>query len=133
MTCHAGDTCVPQSNKLPSAERAKLADVLPEGAVEVLGTYATEVYRVNAHLPGNGFQRPIILECVIQVFQQAVYPWRTVRRSLDPEIRILADEIEQKSLSDQSRRLIAKCEFAVKRNLPRRHKPLRKNSFHQLT
>ena len=116
MTCHAGYTCVPQSDKLPGAECAKLTDVLPEGAMEVLGKYATEVYRVDTHLPGNGFQRPIILKGVIQVFQQPVHPSRTVRRSLDPDADISADEIEQKSLSDQSRLLIAKREFAVKRN-----------------
>jgi hypothetical protein len=114
MTCHASDARVPESNELPRAERAKLTDVLPEGAVEVFGKCATQVYRVNAHLPGNGFQRPIILEGIVQVFQQQVHPGRTVRRSLDPDIRIPADEIEQKSLSDQSRLLIAKREFAVK-------------------
>jgi len=107
---------VPQSDELPGAESAKVTDVLPEGAVEVLGKYATQVYRVNAHLPGKGFQRPIILKGVIQVFQQPDHPWRTVRRSLDPDAHISADEIQQKSLSDQGRLLIAKREFAVKCN-----------------
>src|SRR5215471_11507427 len=116
MTCHAGDACIPQSDELPGAERAKLTDVFPEGALEMLGKCATQVYGMNAHLAGNGFQRPIILEGIIQVFQQPIHPGWTVGRSLDPDIRIAADEIEQKSLSDQSRLLIAKREFAMKCN-----------------
>ena len=116
MTCNTGDAFLPQSYELPGAERAKFTDVLPERAPEVPGENATQVYGVHAHLPCNRFQRPIILKGVIKVFQQRVHPGGTIRRSLDPDIRITADEIEQKRLSDQSGVVIAKREFAMKCN-----------------